>query len=104
MTDTSTVENTPTDQQVVDVTPPLPPNKIAFVINGSVVDVLHTDDRLAAILLSDPVIIDATGADGQSIANVGDAYDETTGSFMKSEMSPEEVANAAAAMAQSTQA
>ena len=39
---------------------PLPPVKLAFVIDGTVVDVLHTDDRLAAIFLSQPTIIDVT--------------------------------------------
>lgn len=38
----------------------MPPMKIAFVIDGEVVDVLHTDERLAAIFLSDPKIIDVT--------------------------------------------
>jgi hypothetical protein len=37
-----------------------PPNKIAFVIDATVVDVLHTDDRLAAIFLSEPKVIDVT--------------------------------------------
>lgn len=40
--------------------PVLPPNKIAFIIDGKVVDVLHTDDRLAAIFLSQATIIDVT--------------------------------------------
>lgn len=40
--------------------PKLPPVKIAFVIDGVVQDVLHTDDRLAAIFLSEPIIIDAS--------------------------------------------
>ena len=43
---------------MVDVNPI--PNKIGFAIDGQVLDVFHTDDRLAAILLSDPVIFDAT--------------------------------------------
>ena len=38
----------------------VPPNKIAFIIDGEVVDVLHTDDRLAAIFLSDPKVVDVT--------------------------------------------
>ena len=41
-------------------TPSLPPVKIAFVIDGVVADVLHTDDRLAAIFLSNPTIVDVT--------------------------------------------
>lgn len=38
----------------------LPPNKIALIIDNKVVDVLHTDERFAAILLSSPTIIDVT--------------------------------------------
>jgi hypothetical protein len=45
-------------EEVQPTQPVLPPNKIAFVIDGKVVDVFHTDDRLAAILLSGPVILD----------------------------------------------
>ena len=41
-------------------TPNLPPVKIAFVIDGVVADVLHTDDRLAAIFLSQPTVVDVT--------------------------------------------
>ena len=41
-------------------TPNLPPVKIAFVIDGVVADVLHTDDRLASIFLSEPKIVDVT--------------------------------------------
>ena len=38
----------------------LPPVKVGFIIDGVVVDVLHTDERLAAIFLSDPVIVNVT--------------------------------------------
>lgn len=38
----------------------MPPVKIAFIIDGKVVDVLHTDERLSAIFLSDPVVIDVS--------------------------------------------
>lgn len=34
---------------------------IAFVIDGEIVDVLNTDTRFAAILLSNPVTVDITG-------------------------------------------
>lgn len=40
--------------------PALPPVKIAFVIDGEVQDVLHTDERLGAIFLSQPTIVDVT--------------------------------------------
>lgn len=42
------------------VSQPLPPVKIAFVIDGVVQDVLHTDERLGAIFLSEPTIVDVT--------------------------------------------
>lgn len=39
----------------------IPPFKVALVIDNQVVDVIHTDERLAAILLSNPTIVDVTG-------------------------------------------
>lgn len=44
----------------------MPPHKIAFIIDGEVVDVLHTDERLAAIFLSDPQVVDVTSIYQQS--------------------------------------
>lgn len=38
----------------------LPPIKIAFILDGVVQDVLHTDERLAAIFLSQPIIVDVS--------------------------------------------
>lgn len=61
----------------------LPPKKIAFVIDGQIVDLLHTDDRLAAIFLSQPTIVDVTGPDGNPTAVVGDIYDPATGTFTR---------------------
>lgn len=40
--------------------PELPPIKVAFIIDGVVQDVLHTDTRLGAIFLSEPAIVDVT--------------------------------------------
>jgi hypothetical protein len=60
----------------------LPPMKIAFVIDNKVVDILHTDERLAAIMLSEPIIVNVTGENGQQIAQVEDSYDPSTGSFI----------------------
>lgn len=37
-----------------------PPIKLAFIIDNEVADILHTDERLAAIFLSNPVIFDIT--------------------------------------------
>lgn len=38
----------------------LPPIKIAFILDGVVQDVLHTDERLAAIFLSQPLVVDVS--------------------------------------------
>jgi hypothetical protein len=64
-------------------TPKLPPYKIAFVIDGEVVDILHVEERLSAVLLSDPTIVDVTAliaADPQSVNN-GFKYNATTNTF-----------------------
>jgi hypothetical protein len=61
----------------------LPPVKIAFVLDNEIVDVLHTDERLAAIFTSNPVIIDVTNnmiEDGGT-AGVGSIYDPETQTF-----------------------
>lgn len=49
--------------------------KIAFVIDGKVVDVIHCQTRLAAILLSDPIIVSARNLD------VHNGYDYVDGEF-----------------------
>jgi hypothetical protein len=63
----------------------VPPNKIAFIIDGEVVDVLHTDDRLAAIFLSDPQVIDVTSiyvnSPNPDINMTGWTYDGTNFSY-----------------------
>lgn len=61
----------------------LPPVMLAFVIDNNVVDVLHTDERLAAIFLSEPKVVDITPADGIQQVFVDDIYDENTGSFTR---------------------
>ena len=57
----------------------LPPVKIAFIIDGTVIDVLHTDERLAAIFLSEPTIVDVT--DNINEAQIGATYDAATKKF-----------------------
>ena len=60
------------------------PFKIAFVIDGQVVETLNTQERLAAILLSEPVIVDIThmADDNGNIPNImGFDYDAKTGKF-----------------------
>ena len=63
----------------------LPPIKIAFILDGEVVDILHTDERLAAIFTSNPTIIDVTSLinENQQSINVGYLYDENTNQFSK---------------------
>lgn len=59
----------------------LPPVKIAFVIDGEVVEVLHTDYRLGAILLSEPIMIDVS--ETQDLGSLmGATYDQETGKFI----------------------
>jgi hypothetical protein len=61
----------------------LPPYKIAFVVDGEVADILHTDERLFAIFMSNPVIVDVTQqitANPQSIP-VGSLYDVSSNTF-----------------------
>jgi hypothetical protein len=69
--------------------PPLPPIKVAFIIDDQVIDVLHTDERLAAIFLSQPTVVDVTNLkdnDGNvKILNVGDVYNPESGIFSRPE-------------------
>lgn len=60
-----------------------PPIKLAFIIDNEVADVLHTDDRLAAIFLSNPTVIDITEqltSDPNSI-RPGMIYDPNSGTY-----------------------
>jgi hypothetical protein len=63
----------------------LPPVKIAFIIDNEVVDILHTDDRLAAIFLSEPVIKDVTSLQpfDESNVAVGSIYDAKTDTYSR---------------------
>ena len=60
--------------------PAMPNNKIAFVLDGRVQEVLFVDDRLAAILLSSPTIVDVKAeyeGKGESFNLLGWEYDGT---------------------------
>ena len=52
---------------------------LAFVIDGEVVQVMGTDERLAAILLSDPIIVDVTGIEPTLVTSAN--FDVTTNTF-----------------------
>lgn len=60
--------------------PIVPPVKIAFILDGEIVDILHTDERLGAIFLSNPLIMDVTDnmAENGGIASVGTKYNYET--------------------------
>jgi hypothetical protein len=68
--------------------PALPPVKVAFVIDGNVVDVLHTDERLSAIFLSDPLVIDVTewysNEENANKTLVNASYNQETETFLLS--------------------
>jgi hypothetical protein len=64
----------------------LPPIKVAFVLDNKVVDVLHTDERLGAILLSNPLIVDVTGDNNTQLAFLDDTYNPDTNTFISSKV------------------
>jgi hypothetical protein len=67
----------------------LPPDRVAFVIDGEVVEVLYVNERLAAILNSNPLIVDVTGmtVDVGGIVQRGILYDVETNTFKLKEES-----------------
>ena len=65
----------------------LTPVKVAFIIDNVVADVLHTDERLAAIFLSDPVVVDITNNDNVEFIRYGSQYDPATNTFTSVEAS-----------------
>jgi hypothetical protein len=60
-------------------TPIIPPRRIAVIIDDVIQDVLFTDERLAALFLSEPTIVDIT--DEAEDVNIGFRYDKETNSF-----------------------
>jgi hypothetical protein len=58
--------------------PPLPPIKVAFILDGRVQEMLHTDTKLAAIFLSEPVVVDITD---RADVNIYSTYDKETDTF-----------------------
>jgi len=59
----------------------LPPVRVAFVLDNKVADVLHTDSRLAAIFLSNPVVVDITDYENTYSISVDSLYTPETGEF-----------------------
>lgn len=60
-----------------------PPVALVYLIDNTVVDVLRTDERLGAIMLSQPVILDLSDVENLSSINavVGATYDPETATF-----------------------
>jgi hypothetical protein len=54
-----------------------PPVTLVYLIDNTVVDILRTDERLAAIMLSNPVILDLSDVEALPEINavVGATYD-----------------------------
>jgi len=52
-----------------------PPIKLAIILDGTVVDIIHTDERFAAIWLSNPIVVDVTPEEGKEIeVHLNDGY------------------------------
>jgi len=71
------------DQPTGPATPPvdLPPHAIVFVIDDVIQDQIWCQDRLAAILLSNPTIVKSTGVDGIVVGQT--FYNSETGEFVQ---------------------
>lgn len=57
------------------------PMHLALIIDGVVEDIIHCDDRLGNILMSEPLVIDI--GDKFNKVNISDIYDEDSETFSK---------------------
>lgn len=71
-TDNATIQPTSSEAEI------LPPVKIAYILDNTVVDVIYTDERLGSIFLSEPIIVDITDNNEVSIGN---SYNAETNVF-----------------------
>jgi len=64
------------------------PIKLAFILDGEVADVLHTDERLAAIFTSNPIVIDVSErfVEDPLSVSTGARYNAETGEFTEPEV------------------
>jgi len=60
----------------------MPPNIVAYVLDNKVVQTIHLDDRMAAIVLSEPLVINITDRGIGAVKN-GDVYDPETDAFYR---------------------
>lgn len=61
------------------MTQELPPRRLAFIMDGEVVEMMNTDDRLGALFLSEPLVVDITERYDTMLAVgnvIGMAYDK----------------------------
>ena len=56
---------------------PLPPIKLAFVLDGRVQELLNTDSRLAAIFMSEPIVVDISNQNIKLLSK----YNSDNGTF-----------------------
>ena len=54
-------------------------NKLTFILGDKVIDTINTDDRLAAMWLSEPLVIDITDWPNANDIRPGDDYNPKTG-------------------------
>jgi len=66
----------------------LPPVRVAFIIDNVVADVLHADYRLAAIFLSNPLVLDITDLEDAYSITPNSEYDPESGKFTPSPTEP----------------
>jgi hypothetical protein len=60
----------------------LPPNIVAYVIDNKVVQTIFVDDRMAAVVLSEPLVLNITDR-GVNTVLQGDIYDPETNTFTR---------------------
>jgi hypothetical protein len=88
-----TEETGPKEGVVGDINPPTEVNTapiheqaraIAFVVDDEIAEIIFTDDRLAAVFLSDPTIIEITSLMSDPLLHpaTGWGYDSDTNSFI----------------------
>lgn len=68
----------------------LPPIKLGFILDGEVADILHTDERLAAIFTSNPLIVNVTGQliENGGIVKIGTKWNYELEQFIPEEIEP----------------
>lgn len=59
----------------------LPPVRVAFILDNKVVDILNTDERLGAIFLSNPTVVEVTDYEDMTSVRVGSEYNPETNEF-----------------------